>query len=167
MSSASTIYHAIPEAPGSVSAGTILGRLVDGIGFRFHWATEGLREADLTFRPAPDCMSLAELMEHVLELLAWVAVSVGLPKPAAAGPVRARVLELAGALGARLKEMPDAEVAACSIRTSRGESRPVWNIVNGPLADSLTHIGQILSWRRISGRPAAQADVFRGQPPKG
>jgi len=105
-----------------MSAGAVLGRLADGIGFRFRRASEGIREADLGFRPAADCMSLAELMEHILDLPTWVGQSVGVQLPKA---------------------------------------------VNGPLSDWLTHIGQMLSWRRIARAPAAQADVFRGTPPRG
>ena len=81
--------------------------------------------------------------------------------------LRARALELAAALGARFKAMTDAEVAEAKIRGSRGDRLPVWNIVNGPLSDSLTHIGQILSWRRIAGSAPPPADVFRGCPPRG
>jgi len=160
-------FHSIPDAPAAVSAGAVLGRLVDGIGFRFRWATEGLADGSLAFKPAPDCMSLGELLDHVMELLAWVAAGVGVQAPAeGAGPVCERVLVLAAALGARFKAMTDDEVARCTIRSSRGDTRPVWNMVNGPLSDSLTHVGQILSWRRISGAPAVPADVFRGLPPK-
>jgi hypothetical protein len=61
--------------------------------------------------------------------------------------------------------MSDEDLAAVRIRSSRGDTLPIWNMVNGPLADSLTHIGQILSWRRIAGSPPVPADVFRGRPP--
>ncbi len=48
-----------------------------------------------------------------------------------------------------------------------GEAFPVWNALNGPLADALTHVGQIAAWRRLAQRPVPRADVFRGRPPKG
>jgi hypothetical protein len=173
MSTGTIAYQTIPDPPATPSAGAVLGRLADGIGFRFRWATEGMRGEDLAFRPADDCMTLGELLAHIVELLSWVAESVGIaPRwdmkdSTDFDAVRGRVLELAAQLGTRFKAMSDMEVNGCTITPSRGDTQPVWNIVNGPLSDSLTHIGQILSWRRIAGSPAAQADVFRGRPPKG
>jgi hypothetical protein len=147
--------------------------MADGIGFRYLWATEGIKESRLSFKPNSDCMSLGELLAHVLELLTWVAENVGITprydllKSGDFGVICRRTQELAAELSARFKQMGDEEVAACTIKTSRGETLPVWHMVNGPLSDSLTHIGQILSWRRIAGFPAAQADVFRGLAPRG
>jgi hypothetical protein len=46
------------------------------------------------------------------------------------------------------------------------DGNPFWYIINGPLADALTHIGQINSFRRIAGNPAPKARVFFGVPPK-
>ncbi len=166
-------FHNIPDPPSSPSAGAILGRLMDGIGFRFRWATEGIRVGDLSFRPAADCISLGELLSHVVELLSWVAESVGmaptyeLMKSEDPEILRGRTLELAAALAARFKGMSEAALGALTIHSSfRGDTLPVWNIVNGPLSDSLTHVGQILSWRRIAGVPAPTADVLRGRPPR-
>jgi hypothetical protein len=165
-------FQTVPDPPALPGGGAVLGRMADGIGLRFRWATENMEGVDLAFRPAADCMTLGELLAHMVELLFWVAESVGLePRrdlkdSSDYAHVRGRVMDLAASFSARFKGMTDAEVAACSITSSRGDTQPVWNIVNGPLSDSLTHIGQILSWRRIAGSPAAQADVFRGRPPK-
>ncbi|MCB0634908.1 MAG: hypothetical protein KDD15_34500, partial [Lewinella sp.] len=38
----------------------------------------------------------------------------------------------------------------------RGENRtelPFWNQLNGPIADALWHVGQVVSFRRASGNP--------------
>jgi hypothetical protein len=45
-------------------------------------------------------------------------------------------------------------------------NRPFWHIINGPLPDALTHIGQINSFRRLAGKPVKRAQVFTGKPPK-
>ncbi|HET6485340.1 MAG TPA: hypothetical protein VFH83_02905 [Spirochaetia bacterium] len=158
-------FHTIPPAPAAVSAGTILGRLADAIGFRFRWASEGLTDADLPYKPAPDCMSTGEQLDHICDLLATVSRNVGAPplpplaQPATCAPLRARILEISADLSARFKGMSDGDLS--------GRTPPLWNMVNGPMADCLTHIGQILSWRRLAGAPPAAADVFRGLPPKG
>jgi uncharacterized damage-inducible protein DinB len=163
----------ITDPPATMTAGAILGRLADGIGFRYRWATEGITAEDMAFKPAEGCMSLRELLSHVLELLSWVAENLGMqPKDQpleSADPevLRGGTQELAAALSARFKAMSDSDLGAVAIHSSRGDTLPVWNIVNGPLSDSLTHIGQILSWRRLAGSPPTPADVFRGRPPRG
>ena len=172
MSAEAVPFHTIPEPPASVTAGTILGRLADGIGFRFRWASEGLKDSDMAYKPAPDCMSMGEQLDHICDLLATVSKNVGapqrppLPQPAACAQLRARVLDLSADLSAWFKRASEEELASSTVK-SRGDARLFWNMINGPLADCLTHIGQILSWRRLAGAPPAAADVFRGLPPKG
>ena len=172
MSAETVPFHTIPESPPSVTAGTILGRLADAIGFRFRWASEGLTDADLSYKPAPDCMSTGEQLDHICDLLASVSKNVGapqrppLPQPASCAQLRARILDLSADLSAQFKGMSEAELANSTVK-SRGDAQLFWNLINGPLADCLTHIGQILSWRRLAGAPPAAADVFRGLPPKG
>ena len=165
-------YRLIPEVPPSFTAGAVLGRLADGIGFRYRWATEGLGDADLAFKPASDCMSLGELLTHIHSLLRRVAECAGVTataefmRPGAGyAEVRERTLLLAQEIGTRLKAAPEAELARWEIRTTQGESYPFWYAVNGPLADSLTHIGQINSWRRMAGKPVAKASMFKGLAP--
>jgi hypothetical protein len=104
-------------------------------------------------------------------LLRWVAQAVGAAgsddgaKAAGAGELRTKTLVLARALRDRFAGMTDEDLRRCAICLSSGEAFPFWNFLNGPLADSLTHIGQVLSWRRIMGKPGPSADVFRGLPP--
>ncbi len=43
---------------------------------------------------------------------------------------------------------------------------PLWYLINGPLSDALTHLGQVASWRRINGNPIPGANAFYGTPPK-
>jgi hypothetical protein len=47
-----------------------------------------------------------------------------------------------------------------------GKEYPIWYLINGPLSDALTHVGQVASWRRINGNPISGANVFFGTPPK-
>jgi hypothetical protein len=44
--------------------------------------------------------------------------------------------------------------------------KPFWHMINGPLSDALTHVGQINSFRRINGNSCGGANPFRGEPPK-
>jgi hypothetical protein len=163
-------FYVIPAAPASFTAGAILARLSQGIGFRYRWASEGLSAEDLDFRPTPESRSIGELFQHIHTLLRWVGESVGLDTEAPwmrkseGMAARVAALHVARELADRFLSMSEAELAACVVHR-RGQDYPLWNAVNGPLADSLTHIGQIASWRRIKGNPIPGADVFQGQPP--
>ena len=157
-------YHKIPEYPEGVSASSVIVRMLDGLGFRFYWATEGLRPEDYGFRPAPDVMSVGELTLHVWDLVAWVsASSLGrqYEKPKDGQAARNEALKIIEGLRGAFLGMGDADLAKLKIR-----DLPFWNIVNGPFSDALTHTGQINSFRRINGNPCAGANVFRGEPPK-
>lgn len=41
---------------------------------------------------------------------------------------------------------------------------PFWNMLNGPIADALWHVGQVVSFRRSSGNPFnSKVSVFSGK----
>jgi hypothetical protein len=170
MSETAFDFRSLPPGPDAVSGSAVLVRLVEGIGFRFLWATEGLRDADLSVRPTPETMGIAEQAGHVLELVAWVAMAAGAIPAGSRTPdpppsfleVRQRVLAL---LRARFAAMSEGEIGAIRIPTRTGPV-PWPHLVNGPLADALTHIGQINVLRRASGNPTPKANVFLGRPPK-
>jgi hypothetical protein len=173
MAKASSDFRSLPPGPDNVTGSAVLVRMVEGIGFRFFWATEGLRESDLSFRPTPETMCIADQAGHVLELVAWVAAASGAipdaPKAPASTPpfpeVRQRILDVLSLLRARFAGMSDGEISAISIGSHAGPV-PWPHLVNGPLADSLTHIGQINVLRRASGNPVPKANVFLGRPPR-
>jgi hypothetical protein len=158
-------FYKIPDAPASVTAGAIMGRLADSVGFRFRWAVEGLVDADLAFKPAPDCMTHGELILHIHDLLVGAARNAAVPpgeplsETSSCGQMISGVLDLSSRLSRRYKAMSDTDLAACT--------PGLWTNINGHLADCLTHIGQILSWRRLAGAPPAPPDHFGGLPPAG
>lgn len=67
----------------------------------------------------------------------------------------------------KLDRLDDEKLAEHRVLRRRdGSSWPVWNVMNGPLADALTHVGQLNAWRRLSGNPVKPANVFLGVPPE-
>jgi hypothetical protein len=166
-------FRSLPPGPENVTGSAVLVRMVEGIGFRFTWATEDLRESDLSFRPTPETMCIAEQAGHVLGLVSWVALAAGAipagPQKTESPPpfpeVRQQILEVLSLLRARLADMSDGEIGTIRIGSHAGPV-PWPHIVNGPLADALTHIGQIAVLRRASGNPVPKANVFLGRPPK-
>jgi hypothetical protein len=138
--------------------------MLDGLGFRFYWATKGLTTEDYDFRPAKDTMSIGELVTHVWSLVNWVssaALNIPYDDPKDCLAARDGTLKIIQALRETMLAMSDEGLDKLRIR-----DKPFWNIVNGPFSDALTHTGQINSFRRLAGNPVAGANVFLGEPPK-
>ena len=140
-------------------------RLVDGIGFRYRWATEGLRAEDENFKPGPDSMTTRQLMEHIDGLIGRVCQSFSvlsvakLPATPTLEELRMHTLHQILELSVRLASLTEADM---TIRTISGVS--ILYAINGPLADSLTHIGQLNAWRRLNGNPGPKVNLFLGKP---
>ena len=150
-----------------VTATTVLVRLADGLGFRYCWATESLREADYEYQPSPDSMSMKQLLGHIHDLVNWVLQSLGeetqpLPEAPALQEIRGITLDKILRIRSRLLETNPEQLVSLRIRT-RGGDYPFWNMINGPLSDALTHVGQVNSWRRLNGNPVPAHNVFLGK----
>ena len=73
-------YYELPEYPETFSAGTVAARMIDGLGFRYYWATQDLRISDLDYKPNDDVRSTGETIDHILNL-SYVIVNSTLKKP--------------------------------------------------------------------------------------
>ena len=149
-------YYEIPEAPKEYIAGTTAGRMVDGLGFRYYWATEGLTEKDLKFRPTEEARSTGETIDHILSLSqvilnATLKVANGAKQPEMRfAEKRKKTLENILQASNILKESDDIS----QYKIIFGETQlPFWNAINGPISDALWHTGQVASFRRSSGNP--------------
>ena len=47
-------YAEIPPMTGDYTPGKVAARVIDGLGFRYYWATEGLTEKDLEYKPSEE-----------------------------------------------------------------------------------------------------------------
>ena len=158
-------YHSMPATPHEITALNIICRMLAGMGFRFYWATEELTEETFTFQPCEGARSIGETVEHVWDLLNWVYRAIdpaGKVKPSGAKLLREGALELIAILEETFSKIDNEKLAGIQIR-----KQPFWLIINGPLSDVLTHIGQIAILRRIAGSPAPDGNPFKGTPPPG
>lgn len=160
-----TDFEALDEAPSSIEARTVMIRLIDGILFRFYHATEELTDSDYTFRPAEDCMRMNELLFHIEKLTYWVLNSftqkpIPLDFPMSTfSEMRLSILKTLKNIKSELSSISDSDLSAITIR-----DYPFWNMINGPLADILTHVGQINTYRRLNGNPAqSKKSPFTGK----
>ena len=61
-------YAEIPEAPENYTAGAVVSRMIDGLGFRYYWASEGLTEKDLAYTPGNDGRTIEQTLKHIYGL---------------------------------------------------------------------------------------------------
>ena len=61
-------FYEISDYPESYSQAAMVGRMIDGLGFRYYWATEGLTDKDLNFRLPNESRSSYETIIHIYDL---------------------------------------------------------------------------------------------------
>ena len=61
-------YYQVPDYPEAYTATTVAARVIDGLGFRYYWATEGLSEKDLQFKPSEEGRTSEETLQHIYGL---------------------------------------------------------------------------------------------------
>jgi len=160
-------YREIPEASDSFTAGGVASRMIDGLGFRYYWATEGLTAKDLSYKPGEDARSTEETLDHILGL-SQVILNATTNTPNGGDQSKMTFAEK------RAKTLQNLKKAGDALRNKKDLSEfkiifgdkefPFWNAINGPIADALWHCGQIVSFRRSSGNPFPKGiSVFTGK----
>ena len=157
-------YAEIPNYPAQYTAESVIARLIDGIGFRFYWATEGLRPEDLAFRPTKESRTSEETIDHIMGLSTVVLNAVR-------NEVNTRSGEETSPLTfdtKRQKTLDNLKTASDILKSGKQKLEdskmifkngdksteyPFWNEINGPISDALWHIGQVVTFRRSSGNP--------------
>ncbi len=166
-------YHEIPAYPEDYSSGNVAARIVDGLGYRYYWATEGLTEKDLEYKPSEDGRTTEQTLDHLYGL------SITIANAARQEPnIRPADRPTLSFEEKRRKTLENIQTASNILKGSlekddynivfkRGENAsefPFWNLLNGPIADAIYHVGQIVSFRRSAGNPMhSGVNVFIGK----
>jgi hypothetical protein len=167
-------FYEIPDYPEKYTASNVTARMIDGLGFRYYWATEGLRAEDLAYKPNEEARTSEETIDHILGLTEVIVNSVRKQpndgsfssKDMSFADKRARTLKNLKATSDILKRS-DANLEDFKIIFDSGErysEYPFWNQINGPIEDALWHVGQVVSFRRSSGNPFnLKGSLFTGK----
>lgn len=165
----------IPPAPEMANSGNVIARMVQGLGYRYYWASKDLREIDLAYRPTEEASSSFETLKHIYglaEVIHNTALSQSSQRPLANAPkaynsLRAQTLAHLEEASRLFLAKSAEEVAQMEVIFQRGEKHyrfPIWNLLNGPLADAIYHTGQVVSFRRTTGNPLQKGvNVFIGK----
>ncbi len=169
-------YKSIPDYPSKYDAESTAARMIDGLGFRFYWATEGLTTKDLIFKPSNEARSSEETIDHIMGLAIIIKNAVNNKEnirsgeessPLGFNEKRKITLDYLKEASDKLKsgtvKLENLSVIFVS-SDNKKSSYPFWNVINGPVADAIWHVGQIVSFRRSSGNPFnGKVNVFSGK----
>lgn len=157
-------YREIPAYPDTFTAETVAARMIDGLGFRYYWATELLRPEDLAFRPTPESRSSEETIDHILSLSQVILYtmmqqpnvrSAEETSPLTFDIKRQQTLQNLKKCSDLLRN-PSCQVSEHPLVFQNGDKKtelPFWHLLNGPIGDALWHVGQVVTFRRSSGNP--------------
>lgn len=170
-SNESEYFADISDYPSETTPTTTLARMIDGLGFRYYWASKDLRDEDLNYNPGNEGKSSLETLEHICELSFVVLFTVKnepISKPFMSpnlpyNELRSLTLSNLETASKILQESPTLDLSHVNVNFIRGENTltyPFWNIINGPISDAIYHTGQIVTFRRSSGNPITSGISF-------
>lgn len=167
-------FKEIPTAPEAYTENAILARMIEGLGYRYYWATEGLTQEDLDYTPGNYGMKCSAVLDHLKGLSETISNAFS-----ATPNIRPRPQEDLTWEETRRQTLLNLKAATDLLRSTkstpeeynmifqRGEKSsefPLWNLLNGPLADAIYHVGQVVSYRRSAGNPInPNVNVFIGK----
>jgi uncharacterized damage-inducible protein DinB len=168
-------YATIPEAPTEYTAGTVVSRMVDGLGFRYYWATANLTDKELDYAPENEGRTIRQTLKHLYGLSEVIVNAAKKQATDRTGTVktpemsyqeqRKATLENLKLASEHFKQAEDLAAHAVIFKRTNGEAEfPFWNNINGPIADAIWHAGQVVTLRRIAGKPInPKVNVFLGK----
>ncbi|MEL6304780.1 MAG: DinB family protein [Bacteroidota bacterium] len=168
-------YEEIPEYPEDYSPGNVVSRMIDGLGFRYYWASEGLTETDLAYKPSEDGRTVLETLQHIYgmsEMILNAPTATPNERPADFSKIpfetlREKTLRNLKQASETIQGKNAEEFEAFQVIFQNGGKStafPYWNLINGMLSDCIYHAGQITMLRRASGNPInPKVSVFLGK----
>lgn len=168
-------YHQIPDYPSTFEAGNVAARMVDGLGYRYYWATKDLRPTDIAYKPSADAQDVDGTLKHLygLSLVILNATKQEANIRPSKFPEhtfeqrRKATLQNLKAASDNLKGRSKKDLEKFTVvfqRDTKSSEFPFWNLINGPIADAIYHVGQIVSFRRTTGNPMQTGvNVFMGK----
>ena len=167
-------FSEIGEYPADFSQANIISRMIEGLGYRYYWATKSLTENDLNYKSSEDARSTIQIIEHIYSLTMMISSSFEKKEFKFTSvtynydELRTKTLLKLKYIHDELRSNPD--FSQLFIKFERGGTKmefPFWNQINGPISDALWHCGQVVMNRRSSGNPLhSDVNVFVGKTSK-
>ena len=158
-------YYEIEDHDIAYTAGSASARMVDGLGFRYYWASEGLRAEDLAYKASESGRTSEETIDHIYGLTMFILGAVNIEANKTKEEVAKMTFD-----EKRKQTLLNIEMIADLLRKTDdltqfdNDRYKFWNMLNGPIADAIWHCGQVVMLRRASGNPFnSKVSVFAGK----
>jgi len=146
-------FYQIPATADVYTAQSILGRMIDGLGFRSYWSTEVLRSEDLDYQPKGAVRTCQETITHLYDLSTVLIRLTTTNFPQKKEKAAMRFIAM------RAQTLLNLQAVSTRIKTSKNVSEfdtkkdgkitiPLYNLINGPIADAIWHTGQVASFQK-------------------
>ncbi len=171
-------FSTIPIHPATTTPEAVVARMIEGLGFRYYWATEGLRPQDLAFRPSEGARTTEETIDHILGLSTVVLnasqqkINTRSGEETSTLPFAVKRKMTLGNLKMASELLRNGQIGLDSARIlfkngDQTRAVPFWSLINGPIEDAVWHVGQVVSFRRASGNPfPSNINLLLGNAPK-
>ncbi len=167
-------YYEMPQVSEKYTAGSTAARMIDGLGFRYYWATNGLKDKDLSYEPGNRVRSSAQIIDHIYDLSKVIVNAatktvndrtVAVKEELSFEEKRGQTLRNFEKASKIIGKSADLSEFTIVFKSEKGTNTyPFWNNINGPIADAIWHSGQVALLRRASGNPFnGKANVFTGR----
>ena len=153
-----TFFKYFPEKSEELTVSNAIAYLIDGIGFRYYWALEGLEEKDCDYRLSEDSSSISEIICHIHGLINWVYKNIygqALEQPKSILDTGMETLVVLEKMRKHFIKISDIQ-----LNKYRLDDQPFWDYINRPLSDALNHVGQVRILRRGAGNPVGKKENF-------
>ena len=153
-------FYQIKEFDQNYSQNAIISRFIHSVGFRYYWATEGLRDKDLEYKPSESGINSRETLEHIYGLS--IMINNGLHNESI---IRSKSYPNLSYTELRDKTLNNLKSSIDKVDSYTdsdfidnkiifGDMKfDLYNLFHGPISDALYHTGQIVVFRRASGNP--------------
>ncbi|MDN3666467.1 hypothetical protein ACFFU1_13185 [Algibacter miyuki] len=156
-------YYEILEPAENYTAGSVAARMIDGLGFRYYWATEGLKAEDLEQKASDSGRTSGETVDHILGLSYFILNAISEEENKKANGTLSFEEQRKQTL-LNFKKASDILLNTEDLSKMGASRTPFWNIINGPIADAIWHSGQVAMLRRASGNPFnSKVNLFSGK----
>ena len=150
-------FYEIGEYPSEYSSTNIVSRMIEGLGYRFYWATESLEEKDLNYKPSQDSRSTFEVIEHIYGLSLAIVLTMD-------GKEFDFSQDKLDYQGLREKTLKNLEYVFNSLKEIEDLSTLTITLNQGGNKMAIWHCGQVVTNRRASGNPInSKVNVFVGK----
>ncbi|MFD1316248.1 hypothetical protein [Namhaeicola litoreus] len=165
-------FYTIPEYPEKITEAAILQRTIDGLGFRYFWATDGLTKKDLDFKASENGRTSFETLEHIFGLSNVILNAFEKSPNKKQEKVEMSYEDLRAATLNNLYKASQILQKTEKVddfliifeRDGNNSTFPIWNLINGPIEDAIWHCGQVVTLRRASDNPInPKVNVFLGK----